>query len=163
MIHCSLSITIEWQIKSLAENKPIHLVVGNSTLMAKSNPHKEMFMLQEKNSFRPVYPAIVSGGFLAFVCCQQDRPSSLKHCGNACKKQYHQIPVQWSQSWPLVRIPRGACEKSHVKGAPPRPIIVGSREQNPGRVVFTAPQVVTIFKQWKGPYGKSLMSEIRDS
>ena len=84
MIHYSLSITIEWQIKSLAENKPIHLAVGNSTLMTEYDPHKEMFMLYEKNSFRPVYPVIVSGGFLMFVCCHQDRPNSLKHHGNAC-------------------------------------------------------------------------------
>lgn len=57
--------------KSLAENKPIHMVVGNSTLMTEYDPHKEMFMLKEKNSFRPVYPVILRGGFLVFVCCHQ--------------------------------------------------------------------------------------------
>lgn len=81
-IHCSLSIAIEWQVKCLAENKPIHMVVGNRALMTEYDPHKEMFMLEEKNSSRPVYFVILSLGFLMFVCCHQDRPNSLKHDGD---------------------------------------------------------------------------------
>lgn len=73
MIYCSLAITIERQIKSLAENKPLHLVVGNSTLTTEHNPHKEMFMLEEKNSFRPVYPVVLSGGFLMFAVIKTDQ------------------------------------------------------------------------------------------
>lgn len=73
MIRYPLSITIEWQIKSLAEKKPLHLVVGNSTLMTEYDPHKEMFILKEKNSFRPVYPVILSGGFLMFAVIKTDQ------------------------------------------------------------------------------------------
>lgn len=72
MIHCSLSFTVEWQIKRLAENKRLHLVVGNSTLMTEYDPHKEMFMLEEKNSFRPVYPVILNGDFLMFAVIRTD-------------------------------------------------------------------------------------------
>lgn len=39
--------------------------------MTEYDRHKEMFMLKEKNSFRPVYPVILSAGFLVFVCCHQ--------------------------------------------------------------------------------------------
>lgn len=49
MIHCSLSHQYRMTNKSLAENEPTHMAVGNSTLMTEYDPHKEMFMLQERN------------------------------------------------------------------------------------------------------------------
>lgn len=67
MTHGSLPITTEWQRKSLAENKSAHVVVGNSTLMTEDDPHKEMFIFGEENSFRPVCSGTVSAGFLCVL------------------------------------------------------------------------------------------------
>lgn len=143
MIHCSLSITTEWHIKSLAENKPLHLVVGNSTLTTEYDPHKEMLMLEEKNPFRPVYPVIVRGGFLMCAVIKTDQTawsilgmlaftlgdfhslslwaSNKGKCLQTafrCKRLSCLPLLHGSQLWLLIRTTRGACKNSHVKGTP---------------------------------------------
>lgn len=160
MIHRSLSITIEWQIKSLAENKPLHLVVGKSTLTTEYDPHKEMFMFEEKNSFRPVYPVILSEGFLMFAVIKTDQTAwsilgmlaftlgdfhslSLwaRNKGKCLwtafspERQYHLILMLGSKPWLLIRTPEELV-KIPMERAHPRPITSRALGTRPGSNSF---------------------------
>lgn len=159
MHQCSLPITTKWQVKGLAKNKWIHMVVGNSALTTEYDPHKEMFMqsippdqcTQEHRAqaswcllavikAEPTAWSIVGmlaftpGNFPSLSLWASNKDKSLWNILR-CKKRYHLVPMQWfivhcSSEPPEVLV------KIPIEGACPRPITSGSLGIEPGTGSF---------------------------